>query len=193
MVETYNQIDILKAKSFDNLDFEDVVNVFKDRVINICYSYVRKTVDAEDIAQEVFIEVFKSMDKFRGQSTLSTWIFRIASNKSLDYIRSNNRIKRGKNNVTYLEDSEYWKENVNAVTSADEEIIDAQRRELFYNALSKLNSKQQEVYVLTQIEGMSQQEVADILKTTIKSVESMVVRARKKLRKVLEKHIKDYL
>jgi len=193
VVETYNQIDILKAKSFDNLDFEDVVNVFKDRVINICYSYVRKTVDAEDIAQEVFIEVFKSMDKFRGQSTLSTWIFRIASNKSLDYIRSNNRIKRGKNNVTYLEDSEYWKENVNAVTSADEEIIDAQRRELFYNALSKLNSKQQEVYVLTQIEGMSQQEVADILKTTIKSVESMVVRARKKLRKVLEKHIKDYL
>lgn len=193
MINIDNRKDIIRAKSFEALDFEDVVNVFKDKVVNICYSYVRRVEDAEDIAQEVFIELYRSMSKFKGQSTISTWIFRIASNKSMDYIRSNKRLKRGSNSTSYLEDVEYWKVNDADGKNADTDIIDKQRKELFYSALAKLNSKQHEVYVLTQIEGLTHQQVADILKSSVKSVESTVVRARKNLKKILEKHIKDYL
>ena len=67
--------------------FRQLVDQYKDKVVNTCYGFVHQKEDAEDIAQDVFIEAWLSYPKFRGESSLSTWLYRIAVNKSLDAVR----------------------------------------------------------------------------------------------------------
>ncbi len=194
MIQLEEKIDLDNLLEGDYNAFEHVVNSFKDKVMNICYSYTYNMDDAEDIAQEVFIELYKSIRKFKKESSLSTWIYRIASNKSIDFLRSKKRVKRGSGKISYLEDHLNNGEFVNIkVEEADERIIQQQRKELLYQAMEKLSTKQKEAYILTQVEGLDQKTTADILNTTVKSVESLVIRAKKKLKQTLEKRIKEYL
>ncbi|GAF02307.1 RNA polymerase sigma factor [Saccharicrinis fermentans] len=177
----------------DIQSFETLVNEFKERVMNICYSYTNDLSDAEDISQEVFVEIFKSLRKFKGESSLSTWVFRIASNKSLDHIRKQKRTKRGAGLTSYINDFKNNDWSVDHMNHPDEEMMQNQRKELLYKGLSKLSGRQKEAFVLTQIEGMNQQMVSKMMNTSVKSVESLVMRARKKLKAILEKQIKEYL
>jgi len=186
--------DIIKEILAGNMRaFESLVNDFKERVINICYSYTNDLTDAEDISQEVFIEMFKSLKKFKRESSLSTWIFRIASNKSLDHIRKLKRIKRGLGVTSYIEDFKNNDWSSGALDTPDIKLIQDQRKELLYYGLSKIPTRQKEAFVLTQIEGLNQQTVSEVMKVSVKSVESLVMRARKKLKVLLEKQIKEYL
>ncbi len=191
MIQVEEKINIDSLIEGNYGTFEYVVNIFKDKVINICYSYVNNLTDAEDIAQEVFIELYKSISNFKKQSSLSTWIYRIASNKSIDFLRNKKRIKRGSGKIDYLEDQNNTDWNSNS-DNADELLIRQQRRELLYQAIEKLASRQKEAFVLTQIEGLDQKTTAEILDTSVKSVESLVIRAKNKLRKILEKKISEY-
>ncbi|SMO77937.1 RNA polymerase sigma-70 factor, ECF subfamily [Saccharicrinis carchari] len=193
MVQQHEQDIVDRIIAGDMRAFELLVNNFKERVINICFSYTNNLTDAEDISQEVFIELFKSLKKFKGDAALSTWIFKIASNKSLDHIRKQNRIKRGAGLTTYMEDlkNNDWADGNKAV--ADSKLIDKQRKEWLYYGLSKLPKRQNEAFVLTQIEGMDQQAVSQIMGTSVKSIEALVARGRKKLKSVLAKQIKEYL
>lgn len=173
--------------------FEVIVNDFKDRVMNICFSYTNDLNDAEDVSQEVFIEVYKSLRQYKKQSSLATWIFRIASNKSIDFIRKRKRLKRGNSLTSYLEDYK----NIDWINQGQQnpadELIQEQRKQLLYFGLSKLPTRQKEAFVLTQIEGFDHKSAAEILQTSVKSIESLVVRGKKKLRSMLEKQIKDYM
>ncbi|WP_075602511.1 RNA polymerase sigma factor [Saccharicrinis aurantiacus] len=191
---TSNEIEQIQMASNGNIQaFEQIINSYKEKVINICYSYCNNQHDAEDIAQEVFIELYKSMKKFNHKSTFSTWIYRIASNKSLDFLRAQGRTKRGAGLVSFLGDDNYITAFKSSESTASDEIINEQRKEFLYAGLSKLANRQKEAFVLTQVEGLPQKEVAEIMETTVKSIEVLVVRARKKLKTVLEKQIKNYL
>ena len=85
---------IEKLKKLDPQAIKELVETFQVRVINICYRFLQNREDAEDTAQEVFIEFFRSIERFRRQSKLSTWIYQIAVSKSLDQIRKKTRKKR---------------------------------------------------------------------------------------------------
>lgn len=171
--------------------FELIVDNFKERIINVCFSYTNNLTDAEDISQEVFIEVFKSLQQFKKQSSLSTWMYRIASNKSIDYIRMKKRLKRGVSQTFYLEDQK----NIEAVIDNDplDELIQEQRKEFLYFGLAKINDRQKRAFVLTQIEGFDHKTAADIMDTSVKSIESLVIRSKKKLKSLLKKQIREYL
>ncbi len=181
------------AEEFDHLDFETLVNEFKNKVVNICFSYTNNLEDAEDVSQEVFIEVYRSIKNFKKESSISTWIYRIASNKAIDFLRKQKRLKRGSGRISYLEDFSRTDFSSSADQIADDPLIQEQRKDLLYSAISKLKDKQKQAFVLTQIEGMSQQQTAEVMNSTVKSVESLVMRARNKLRQILEKQIKHYL
>ena len=73
--------------------FKELVDRYKNLVVNTCYGFVRNYDDAQDLAQDVFIEVHKSGDRFRGQAKPSTWLYRIAVNKSLNFIKAKKRRK----------------------------------------------------------------------------------------------------
>ena len=76
------------------LAYSSLLDDFQQKVFATCISFVPNTEDAEDIAQEVFVEVFNSIHKFKGDSKLSTWIYRITTNKCLEFIRKKNTKKR---------------------------------------------------------------------------------------------------
>lgn len=75
------------------MEFNQIVHNYKDRILNVCYRFVLNKEDAEDLTQEVFIEIYKSFGSFKGDSGIYTWIYRIAVNKSLDFLRKNKRQK----------------------------------------------------------------------------------------------------
>ncbi len=85
---------IISLKAGNKEAFATLVREFKSQVLNICYRFLLNKEDAEDISQEVFIEIYHSLPKFRGEAKLSTWIYRIAVSKSLEELKKRNRKKK---------------------------------------------------------------------------------------------------
>jgi RNA polymerase sigma-70 factor, ECF subfamily len=85
---------IQQLRGGDKAAFKILFENFKSRVFNTCISYLQHTEEAEEITQDVFIEIYRSIGTYKGESTLSTWIYRISVNKCLDFLRHRKRKKR---------------------------------------------------------------------------------------------------
>lgn len=181
---------LLKLKAGDKTVFSELVTLFSDRVLNTCYRFLLNREDAEDISQEVFIEIFQSVKSFRGDSQLSTWIYRIAVTKCLDEIKRRKRKKRitsiGK--MLHLDDVAGF---IGGGSPADKSIHEIERMKEVEQALNKLPDNQRVAFTLSRIEGYSNSEIADIMKTTIIAVESLIYRAKKNITTELEYILKQ--
>ena len=162
--------------------FSELVEKYKRQVINTCYGMVHNTEDAEDIAQDVFIEVFRSIQNFRADSKISTWLYRIAVNRSLNYIRDNKKRKwfqsfedlvKEKNNQLQHQTSE----------NPGVELENLQRANILHDAISSLPENQKTAFTLNKYEDLSYKEIAEIMETSVASVESLIHRAKTGLQK----------
>ena len=157
-------------------------------VFNTALSIVQNTEDAEDVAQEVFIQVYRSIDQFKGDSRLTTWIYRITTTKALDHIRSKKRKKRfafvtslfGVNNELLHEPTDFQHPGI--------ELDKKEQAALLFRMVSQLPDNQKVAFNLHKTEDLSYQEIADIMVISVSAVESLLFRARQNLRKMLEKH-----
>ncbi len=175
----------------DTNAFRHLMENHHKRVIHICLSFVAIPSDAEDIAQEVFIEVFKSIESYRGDASLSTWLYRLSVNKSLDFIRQKKRKKRGNDLVLAVEQSDLENMPVSSRQLPSDKIEEEERKIMLHNAINQLPERQKVAVLLSKIDELAQQEVADIMKTTVSSVESLLVRAKRKLKEILLKERKE--
>ncbi|MEO0572067.1 MAG: RNA polymerase sigma factor [Bacteroidota bacterium] len=180
----------LKAQKRDA--YAKLLDIYGKMVFNTCLSFVPNAQDAEDIAQEVFVKVYTSILEFRGNSKLSTWIYRIAVNKSLEFIRKKNAKKRFgfvqslTGNAIPMDKSSYF-------TEFDHPGIQLERkeqREILFYAINQLPEGQKVVFTLHKIDGLSYKEVSEITKKSISSVESLLFRARKNLKQILTEYYK---
>jgi len=167
--------------------FRTLVGEHQEMVINTCYRFVFNRQDAEDIAQDVFVEVFRSLDRFREESKLSTWIYRIAVTKSLDHLR---RLKRKKRFTSLKRIIGAEDPTLNLPTSArdnpEETMLEGERTAVLQNALNSLPDNQKTAYLLSKQDGHTNQEIADIMETSVSAVESLVHRAKKNLQEKLQ-------
>jgi RNA polymerase sigma-70 factor, ECF subfamily len=175
-----------------DLFFSELVAEHQEMVLNTCYRFVFNHEDAEDLAQEVFIEVHRSLDKFREESKLSTWIYRIAVTKSLDHLR---RLKR-KKRFSSLKRIIGVDDPADTISAPEREnpadaLVDKERVAALQEALDSLPDNQKTAFLLSKQDGYSNQEIADILQTTIPAVESLVHRAKKNLQARLERHYRS--
>ena len=180
------QLERLKAGDLDA--FEQLVEEHQDKLINTCFRFVHSRQDAEDVAQEVFLAVHQSIDSFRGQSKLSSWIFRIAVTKSLDFVRRANRKKRSgrlKRVLGWVNDGEQAAIEPEESRSALDELADKERAEILRGAVDALPENQRIAVNLHNYQGFRYTEVAQIMETSVSSVESLLHRARKNLEKRL--------
>jgi RNA polymerase sigma factor (sigma-70 family) len=159
--------------------------MYQQKVFNTAIGLVQDHGMAEDIAQEVFITVFKSILSFNERSSMSTWIYRITVNKSLDHLRSKNRLKRGvfsqlfnKNTGEVIEDKAAFEHPGIALERRE------QARQLFA-AINTLPENQKTVFILAQVEELPQKDIAEIMNLSVKAVESLLQRAKVNLRKKL--------
>jgi RNA polymerase sigma-70 factor, ECF subfamily len=175
------------------LDFESIVKVNQERVRNICFRYVNNIEDADDIAQDVFIQVFESLSHFREEAQIATWVYRIAVNKSLDFIRSKNRKKRFAQLTSLFksgEDEEIIE--IPSYITPDKQIEDKERDKLLDRAINILPGNQKTAIVLSKYEGFSNNEISKIMDLSLSAVEALLNRAKKNLHKSLYKYFEKY-
>ncbi|MEX0314432.1 MAG: RNA polymerase sigma factor [Allomuricauda sp.] len=173
--------------------YRRLLDEYQTKVFNTCISFVPNKEDAEDIAQEVFVEVYNSIGKFKGNSKLSTWIYRVAVNKSLEFIRKKSAKKRFgfmqsiTGGSTPMDKSTYF-------TDFDHpgvQLENKEKSEVLFNAIHKLPETQKVVFTLHKIDELSYKEISEITEKSISSIESILFRARKNLRKILTVYYKN--
>ena len=175
-----------KLREGDEKTFRELVDHYRDRVFNTAIGLLQHTENAEDITQEVFVEIFRSIDRFRGESSLSTWIYRITVQKSLEHIRSGKRNKRA--GILY---SLFGKEDHLNVTNESPfyhpgiQLENKERAAILFKAISQLPINQKTAFILHKVEGLSQYEISLIMSNSVSAVESLIVRANRKLRDLL--------
>ena len=176
---------IVKLRQGDQQAFRELVDTWQNMAYNTAIGIVQNAEDAEDITQESFIQVFNSINTFRGDSKLSTWLYRIVVTKSLDHEKRKKRKKR----FAVLENIFGVTERVHP-PDFNHPGVEAEKKERaaeLFKALKEIPDKQRIAFTLHKLEGLSYQEVADVMETSLYSVESLMVRAKNNLRKKLEK------
>jgi len=170
----------------NDINIETLYTLYHKKVFNIALNMIQSIEDAEDITQEVFIEIHRSAETFKGQSLLSTWIYRITVNKTLDFIKAKKSKKRFAF-ITHL----FHPESGEQLHEADSFIhpgVSLEQKEnarFLYNAINTLHGNQKAAFVLSQVEHLPQKEIAGILNLGEKAVESLIQRAKTSLRKEL--------
>jgi RNA polymerase sigma-70 factor (ECF subfamily) len=167
--------------------FKELIILYQKFVINICFKFVNNIDDANDIAQDVFIEVFKTIDKFRSDSKISTWLYRISVNRSLNFLRDN---KKYKSTGSYSDEPEKIADYSSRSDSPDLAYANKERKELLDNAIDSLPDRQKAVFILNKKDGLSYDEISKVLGISLKAVESLLIRAKKNLQKKLIKYYK---
>ena len=177
---------IIKLREGNEQAFCELVDQFRDRVYNTALGMLQNEENAEDVTQEVFIEIFRSVVGFRGESSLSTWIYRITVRKSLEYIRTSQRKKRS--GIFFSLFNLEQQESVTTEAPFYHPGIlleNKERAAILFSAVSKLPVNQRTAFVLHKVEGLSQAEIAEIMNSSVSAVESLIVRAKQKLRELL--------
>jgi len=176
-------------KKGDQAAFGTLVHTYSAQVLQTCFRFLLDQADAEDISQEVFIEVYQSIKGFKGQSKLSTWIYRIAVTKCLDELKKRNRKKRissvGK--LLHLEDVANW---LGGGSRPDKKTEENETFQLVMAALNTLPDNQRIAFTLSKIEGYTNPEIAEIMNTTTVAVESLIYRGKKQTSEVIKNILK---
>ena len=179
----------------DHIDFKELVFEHQDRVLNTCYRFVHNREDAEDVAQEVFMEVHRSIGDFRGESRLSTWIYRIAVTKSLDFIRKKKRKKRFGQIIPLFggEDKKEFQLAAEDTQNPEMTLEQKERQQTLKQAVDSLSENQRISVTLSKYEGFSYKEIAEIMDTSVSSVESLIFRGMQNLKKKLTQYYESHL
>jgi len=173
-------------KRGDSNALERLFNIYRNKVYNTAIGYVQNPQDAEEITQDVFVEVFNSAEKFKGGSSISTWIYRITVNKSLDFIRYTKRKKRFAV-ITSIFNSETGEQKIDTpdFIHPGVEMEMKERSAILFKAIDKLPDTQKTAFILSKLENLSYQEISEVMKTSVSSVESLLFRAKQNLKKYL--------
>lgn len=152
---------------------------YAEVVYNTALSYTKNVEEAEEVTQDVFTKVFQNASKFKGNSTVKTWIYRITVNTSLNYIKSKKRFSlfnfnsKSEHNIDFEHPGVLLENKENA--------------KILFQVIDSLPDTQKTAFILSYIEDLPRQDVADIMETSLKAVESLLQRAKKKMRIELEK------
>ncbi|MFT5257658.1 MAG: RNA polymerase sigma factor (sigma-70 family) [Arenicella sp.] len=173
--------------------FGQLLDTYQQKVFGTCISFIPNKEDAEDVSQEVFIVVFKSIHQFKENSKLSTWIYKIATNKCLEFIRKKNAKKRFSFMQTLL-GNEIPLDKTNYFTEVNHPGILLENQEksaLIFKAIDTLTESQRIIFTLAKIDEKSYQEIVEITGKSLSSVESILFRAKKALQQKLENFYKN--
>lgn len=163
------------------MTFDEIFFEYQKMVFNLTLHYVQNVEDAEEITQDVFLKVFDGLNSFKKHSSIKTWIYRIAINQSLDFIKAKKAQKRNFiSSFVSLNDStlDFKPTNFN---HPGVELEQKEATQKIFDAINQLSDNQKTVIVLLKIEGKSQNETAEIMNLNIKALESLFHRAKKNL------------
>jgi RNA polymerase sigma-70 factor (ECF subfamily) len=174
---------------------DEVIRAYGSKVYNLAYRMLGSAVDAEDVTQEVLLTVVRKLHTFRGESSLGTWLHRITVNACLAFRRK--RAVRAQHEIPdpLLQDFADDGQHAGSVRPwsqpADEQVMRAETQRLIEHAISELPEAYRDVYVLADVEGLPNAEIADLLGLNVPGVKSRLHRARLMMRKALARHFQE--
>ena len=183
---------IALLKKRDESAFKQLVLTWQDMVYNTVLGIVQHEEDAEDVSQEVFVQVFQSISSFKSESKLSTWIYRIATTKALDNLRKKKRKKRFAFVQSLFGMQEQEKELPATFNHPGIILDNKEKAAVLFKALEKLPEKQKVAFTLHKVEGLSYQEIGEVMQTTLPAIESLIHRAKGNLKKQLTDYYRTH-
>ena len=167
--------------------YEILITRFQQPVYNLVYRLMNDPADAADVTQEVFLKVFRKIRSFRGNSSLKTWIYRVAVNEAYNHRRWFSRHQRHEVGLAREDDTRIYESAfADNGRSPFDLTLDHETRALIESALAKMNPNFRAVVVLRDIEDLSYEDIADVLDISLGTVKSRILRGREALRKILE-------
>ncbi|WP_428264420.1 sigma-70 family RNA polymerase sigma factor [Haliangium sp.] len=184
---------VRKLRERDERAFREMIERYGDRVYNLTYRMLGNREEAEDVSQEVFITVFKSIDSFRGDSKLSTWLYRIAANHCKNRIKYLSR-RHDRTHSSYDEQimGDQGAHAPTAPTASprpDRQLEGAELEQVMQRCIATLEDDHRLLIVLRDIEELSYEEICTITQLPLGTVKSRLHRARLALRKKMLKHM----
>lgn len=175
-----------RSKAGDVEAFEKLIEIYQKKIFNLAYRIVGNFDDAGDLTQEALIRIFKSIANFKEQSSFSTWVYRITTNVCLDEIRKKkNRRMLSLDEEIHVEDGEMKRQIMSDDPLPDEVAEREELRSIVSSAIDSLPEEQRIMITLRDIQGLSYDEIAEVLNCPAGTVKSRINRSRQALRNVL--------
>lgn len=178
-----DQFHITKILKGDTKSFAVLVDRYKDLVFTLAIRMLKNREEAEEVSQDVFVKVFKSLSKFKGDSKFSTWIYRITYNSCLD------TLKKYKQEYHIIPVDVYTEHQVMIIDNAFDALVEKEQRQAIEDCLYRLPSEDSFLLTLYYFEGQSLDEISKILGLTANNVKVKLFRSRKKLTSILKQRV----
>jgi len=167
----------------DHSAFTILVDRYKDLVFSLALKMLKNREEAEEVSQDTFIKVFMSLDKFKGDSKFSTWIYKVAYNTCLD------RLKKNKREQHVVPIDEYTEHEVKTLDNALHAMEQKERQQTIQNCIQALPSEDAFLMTLFYFEEQSLEEIAKVMEITPNNVKVKLFRSRKKLTSILKSQL----
>lgn len=170
-----------RAQAGDADAFKQIYHQYRGMVARLAYNITSSQQDLEDIIQETFLQVHRSLKSFQGESKFSTWLYRLTINVAMQYVRQHKKSA----NVKYSIDG--FRHLSDNSSSPENNVMEMEKRKLLMDALQKISPKKRDVFILHELQGVEAKEIARILKIPTLTVRTRLFYARKAMYRMLMK------
>jgi len=181
-----DQILVKRVQQGDKRAFDLLVLKYQHKIVSIVHRYVRENADVQDVVQEAFIKAYRALDNFRGDSAFYTWMYRIAINTAKNHLISRGR--RPPATDIDVDDAEFLSdsENLRDLDTPEGNYFSDQLHDAVHEAIAKLPEDLRSAVTLREFEGLSYEEIAEVMACPVGTVRSRIFRAREAIDKVVQ-------
>jgi RNA polymerase sigma factor (sigma-70 family) len=183
---------IKRALDGDQKGFLKLRLKYHDAIFKLINRMIRNREEVEDLTQEAFIKAFTSLDRFNEEYAFSTWLYKIATNNSIDHLRKKKLQTFSINKPIESDESDYSFELPDTELVPDQELIAAQRKKMLDDAMNALPAKYRQVILMRHVDEKDYQEIAKTLKLPLGTIKAHIFRARELLYKQLRDKMRHY-
>lgn len=181
---------VLLRRALDNNDqqaYAELMRLYRDSIYYMLFKIVKNSDDAEDLTLETFGKAFRYLDRYTPQYAFSTWLFRIAVNNSIDYIRHKNNSPQYIDNDLYEDDTQTLVDRLASDTTPnpEQEVIEKQKIQMLHLAVAQLPEKYRKVVELRYFEDLSYEEISQHLSISLSNVKIQILRAKNMLSEIM--------
>jgi len=182
-----NEIELVKGlKSGEREAFEMLAKAYEKKIFATAMRFTKNTEDAADITQDVFLRIYRYINMFKGQSSLATWIYRITVNLCTDTQKKDNVRRNMETESAVSDDGELIELQIaDTAKNPDEEYESKENIQIVREAINELSDEHKSIIILRDIEGLTYEEICEILNVSLGTVKSRISRARERLKNIL--------